>query len=711
MVPDAVTDPDGPVADSWPDEVARAIAAPAAGTVWIDLPQGPVAAGALVGDRLEALLDQGVRGDELLVLVPQRPRRRPDPPAAQGPGGRSAVSVERHTFYGLASRMVRLFWPRVAAEAGFGAPLEPPVLLTYETAQYVMKQVVDPVLGEGAFDGLSLRPQRLLSQLLDNLNKAGVNGYDIAEVGPRLRDAWTAHGEGREAWFDQAQTCIEGYRAHCLAHNLVDVSLVLHIFHRNLLPCSDFLDYLDGRFRHLLVEAVEETVPLAQDFIRQRLEAVDSALLVARRDGGFRVFLGVDPEGAWSLRDGCGRRLGVPDEPVRPTVCLGRALSARFEPPAAEGEVPAEDAAAGALRLLSARHRGQMVGEVAAEVVRLVAGGEAEPGEIAVVAPHADGVLRFLVGEALREARIPCAVVRRFESLREEPETRLALALAALAYPAWKRPPHARDVSEALQAALGLDAVRAHLLTRAAYDAGSGTLRELGEGDPRLRERLPPGALEAFESLRRWLDARRQGEPQPLDLFLRQLFGEVLSRPDLEPGRAAMYARLISSASWFRRSAPSLGAGPDPGGTAEGYARMVEEGVVAAAHPPDAPDAAPGAVLVMAPVYTYLLEERFDRYQFWLDAGSISWWEPPHQPLTNPHVLSRRWPREARWTDAVDYDTRNRTLGRLVRGLCSRAGEAVYLCWSETEGGGQPESDSPLLRAATQLAGPAEPGP
>ena len=349
-----------------------------------------------------------------------------------------------------------------------------------------------------------------------------------------------------------------------------------------------------------------------------------------------------------------------------------------------------------------------MVGAVAAEVVRLVEAGAAEPGEIAVVAPHADGVLRFLVSEALREAGIPCAVVRRFESLREEPETRAALALAALAYPGWEPAPHASDVAEALQAAMSLDPVRAKLLTRAAYDAGSGALRELGEGDPRLRERLPPGALEALETLRRWLEARRQGEPQPLDLFLRQLFGEVLSRPDLDPGRAAMYARLISSASWFRRSAPSLGAGPDPGGTAEGYARMVEEGVVAASHPPGAPPPA-DAVLVVAPVYTYLLEERFDRCQFWLDAGSISWWEPPHQPLTNPHVLSRRWSRDARWTEAVDHETRNRTLGRLVRGLCSRAGDAVYLCWSETEAGGPPEEDSPLLRAAARIAGPVEP--
>ena len=187
MGPGAVTAPGTP-AGSWTGEVAAAIAAPAAGSVWIDLPQGPAAAGALVRERMAALLDQGVSGDELLVLVPQRPRRRPEPPG--GPvSGRAAVSPEIHTFYGLAARMVRLFWPRIALEAGFGSPLDPPVLLTYETAQYVMKQIVDPRLAEGAFDGLSLRPQRLLSQLLDNLNKAGVNGYDIAEVGPRLRDS------------------------------------------------------------------------------------------------------------------------------------------------------------------------------------------------------------------------------------------------------------------------------------------------------------------------------------------------------------------------------------------------------------------------------------------------------------------------------------------------------------------------------------------
>lgn len=674
--------------------------------MWVDLPQGPGAADIALA-RVRQLLGQGVDGHEILVLSPQRDRRaRCDAVDGAGADDGARIRPEIHTYYSFAARMVRLFWPEIAAPAGFGRPLDPPVLLTYETAQYAMGQVVAARLREGYFEGLALRPQRLLSQLLDNLNKAAVNGYDVTDVGPRLRAAWQGEGE-RLLAFDQAQTCIDQFRAHCLAHNLVDVSLALDTFRRYLAPSAAFRAHLAGRARHLVVEGVEETVPVAQDFIGALLETADSAFLVHRRDGGYRVFLGVDPDGAEALRAACATVAIVPDPPATPASRLGCALSARFERgrPDAEAGMPVSG------RLLSARHRGDMVQAVADEVVRLVAAGEATPGQIAVIAPHADGVLRFLIGRALDRVQIPCAVVRRFESLREEPEVRVGLALAALAHRDWGRRPHPADVAEALGAALSVDPVRAHLLTRAGYDVATIALRPLGADDRTLAERATPEALVRYESLRRWLESRRVGEGLPIDLFLRRLFGEVLSRPDLPASSAASYARLIASAAWFRHSAPSMGISPDHTRTAAGYAEMVEEGVVAAAHAVPMAAADPASVLVVAPVHTYLLEERTAPFQFWLDIGSMRWWEPPHQPLTNPHVLARRWPSGARWADAVDYDTRNRVLGRLVRGLCSRAPAParIYLCWSETEGAGQP-ADSPLLRAALEVLRP-EPDP
>lgn len=671
------------------------------GSVWIDLPQG-ADAGRTALARVESLLRQGVPGLAILVLVPQRQRRNCYQQLVRRLGpAKASLSPEVHTFYSLASRMVRLFWPEVAGVAGFARPLEPPVQLTYETAQFAMSQVVDPLRSQGFFDGLALRPQRLLSQLLDNLNKAAVNGYAIAEVGPRLRRAWTGEGE-RLVYFDQAQVCIEGFRAYCLAHNLVDVSLALEVFHRHLAPREAFRTYLAAQFRHLVAESVEETVPVAQDFIASCLDTVDSAFLVARRDGGYRVFLGVDPEGAWALRTRCQQSVEVPEGEPRPPATLGVALARRLE---LAGSRLDATVVGGAGLLLQARHRGEMLEAVTAEIARLVSAGQAAPGDIAVVAPHADGVLRFLLGEGLSQAGIPFAIVRRFESLREEPEVRVALALAGLARGSgWSRCPHPCDVAEALGAALGLDPVRALLLTRVGYDAGAGLLRPL-DGPPgaELAGRLSEASLAGYETLRRWLEGCHSTPVAPLDLFFRRLFGEVLSRADLHPESAATYARLISSAGWFRRSAPEMGmgaaAGEDP---SQGYARMVEEGVVSSAHVVPMTQAGPEAVLVVAPVHTYLLEERLAKFQFWLDVGAISWWEPPHQPLTNPYVLSRRWSETQRWTEFVDFAARNRVLARLVRGLCSRATERVYLCWSEVEAFGQP-GDGPLLRAAAQL--------
>ena len=115
-----------------------------------------------------------------------------------------------------------------------------------------------------------------------------------------------------------------------------------------------------------------------------------------------------------------------------------------------------------------------MIEAVAQRIVQKIAEGVA-PGEIAVVAPHADGVLRFLLSETFRAADIPFAIVRRYETLREEPVVRACLALAN------SRPTQIGgqrlslfDLSGALERALKpLDRLRAELIARHLYDPRS----------------------------------------------------------------------------------------------------------------------------------------------------------------------------------------------------------------------------------------------
>ncbi len=663
---------------------------------------GPLIAGqrrALV-ERLRFVLQAGVSGYSVLVLLPDRATaryfREEISQLELGPYG----EVELQTYYGLAVRLIRLFWPLVAAEAGFAEPQTPPLFLNYESAQFALAKQVEPLFSQGYFEGLSMRPQRAISQLLDDLNKAAVNGFPLGEIGARLSQAWAGE-ESRLRYYEQVQHCVELFRGHCLQRGLLDASLVFEVFNRHLVEKEEFWRYFSERYRHLLVDSTEEMVPVAHDLIRRLLPQCDSALLGGDRGAGFRLFLGVDPVGVEDVLACCKHNIVVREEDCANPHLAAFAGSVGEKLGQGESRALAGRAQRAVVDLIRTPYRAQMIEAVAQRITRLVADGVA-PGDIAVVAPHADGVLRFLLAETFAAAEIPFAVIRRYEALREEPVVRVCLTLAVLAHRDWQRSLAPFDVAEALGIALApLDSMRATLLAQHVYDEDRGVLREASTLGGKLRERIGFAAVERYEALRLWIEQYGQAGPAAFDHFLRRLFGEVLASPQLEPEGAAVYSKLIASASAFRQVAPALELEPSEVGLH--YCDMVFSGVVAAQYLIDSDvEMAPESIALVAPVYTYLLSGHMARYQFWLDIGSLAWWDPLHQPLTNHYVLTRRWNRDERWTDAVDFSLRNRNLHRLVRGLSLRCRDGIFLCTSEREGRGEVQ-DSPLLMAVQQV--------
>ena len=493
---------------------------------------GPLVAGqrqALI-ERLRVLLAAGVPGYAILVLLPDRATARRFRQAVDRLDLGPYSTVDLQTYYGLASRLVRLFWPLVAGKAGFAAPARPPVFLNYEAAQYLMGQVVEPLLAEGYFEGLYLRPQRILSQLLDNLNKAAVADFALAEVAPRLSRAWAGE-EQRLRVYEQVQTCIDRYRSHCLRHGLLDASLVFEICHRHLIAQEEFWRYFTERYHHLLVDSAEELVPVAGDLVGRLLPQCNSALLGGDAQAGFRIFLGVDAPGAAELQQQCKETIAVV-----PEACASRDMVAFADRIGAKLGQATDGASGGSPRLavadvVQARYRGQMIEAVAQRIVQKIAEGVA-PGEIAVVAPHADGVLRFLLSEAFRAADIPFAIVRRYETLREEPVVRACLALAILAHPDWGQRLSLFDLSGALERALKpLDRLRAELIARHLYDSRSGQLKPVGELNAAMGERIGRNALVPLRSPAR-MDrgvSPRRGRPLG-SLFAPALRGGTIAR-------------------------------------------------------------------------------------------------------------------------------------------------------------------------------------
>lgn len=669
--------------------------------------------------RLLGLLERGVPGASVLLLVPQRSLGQPYLHALRTASLPPGSPVALHTLSGLAQRMVELYWPLVGGAAGFGHPDMPPVFLTLETAQYYLARLVRPLFDEGFFASITLDRNRLYSQILDNLNKSAVVGFAHTQIGQRLVSAWGGE-PGQARVYQDAQECASRFRQYCLEHNLLDFSLQVELFVGYLWPDEGCRGALLETYRHLIVENLEEDVPVTHDLLAEWLPHLDSCLLIYDQEAGYRSFLGADPRSAYRLKALCPQRVTFTGSFVAsPMVIalgerLGRALQTGSQAPASpppgtsetSDSLPAYQAA---LSFEVQRFYPQMLDWVAGQVAQLVQDEGVPPEEIAILAPFLGDALRFSLANRLERYGIPARSHRPSRSLREQPPVQCLLTLTYLAHPGWALPalPTQFDLAYALMQSLeGMDLVRAQLLAEKALLRVDGQPRllpfERVKAD--LQERVTYRLGERYEHLRQWLEGYAQAPAQELDHFLGRLFGEVLSQPgfgfhaNLDAGEAA--ANLVESAQKFRRVA-AVGLADLGKPVGQEYLEMVQDGVIAAQYLRSWRGEAQGAVL-LAPAYTFLMSNRPVEVQFWLDVGSRSWYERLYQPLTQPHVLSRNWPDGKHWTDDDEYKTSQEALYRLALGLLARCRHRVYLGLSELGEQGY-EQRGLLLRAFQRL--------
>ncbi|MBM3144571.1 MAG: hypothetical protein FJ010_06285 [Chloroflexi bacterium] len=634
-------------------------------------------------ERLLSLFEAGIPGYQILLLVPQRTLATPYYDALQSPTAAAGGSVTVLTIGGLAKRMVELFWPLISAEAGFAHPNRPPNFLTLETAQYFMARLVRPLLDQGFFESLTIERNRLYSQILDNLNKAAVVGFPHTEISLKLKSAW-AGDPGQAHVYEDAQHCADLFRAYCLERNLLDFSLQLEIFLEHLWPAPICRDYLVENYRHMIVDNLEEDVPVTFDLLREWIPELESGLFIYDLEAGYRRFMGADPQTTYQIKEHCDQTVTFFESfsSSEEMLSVGYALAQSLHP---EKEPPSLHPSALPLHPSASHYYPQMLDWVVEQIAALVEEGT-PPGEIVVLSSFLSDALRFSLAERLDGMGIPTCSHRPSRSLREEPATQALLTLAALAHPQWGLSPSKFDLAYALiQAIEGLDLVRAQLLTEIVYKERDGALTPFDQINPETQERITYQLGNLYQELYRWLNAYTQGAPGELDHFFSRLFGEVLSQPgfgfhvDYDAGEVA--ANLIESVRKFRWA---VGESLEAEGISLGkeYLQMVADGVIAAQYiyswqtqPEDA--------VFLAPAYTFLMRNRPVEYQFWLDIGSRGWYERIRQPLTHPYVLSRHWELHRPWTDADEYDASRDSLYRLALGLIRRCRSGIYLGLSQ----------------------------
>lgn len=689
------------------DQQAHIIAMPYSGSVYLEGISGTGKSFAAAA-RMQAMIESGIPGHTILMLVPQRTLAYPYYEVMSQPVLPAGSVPGVFTLGGLARRMVDLFWPMLARDAGFAHPERPPVFLNVETAQYYMARIVAPLREEKEmFSSVSIDSNRLYSQILSNLNSAAGIGFPLNEISARLTGAWQGKPE-QVRIYEDAQDCALRFRAFCLEHNLVDFSLVLEIFCRHLWPSLLGRNYLRQRFRHLIYDNIEEDIPVTHDIVREWLPDFESALLITDLQAGYRSFLGADPESARTLAASCNTILRFEQSLVTPPELLefGQLVEDSLCQPQPDYSRPAHFGEW--VSFSHDRFFPEMLERTSQEIHRLVTREGVRPGEIAVLAPFLSSALRFSLANRLDRLGIPVRSHRPSRSLREEPATQCLLTLAKLAHPGWNLPVSRFDLrSTLMQSIAGLDLVRADLLVNKVHrEAHPGVdLLPFDRVPPTEQDRITFLVGQRYDQLREWLEIYRREEVSDLDIFLRRIFGEVLSQSGFgfhdQLDYASVADQLVESVQNFRWNIAEAGlSDPDlPAGYE--FLRMIEHGVLGAQYLPVWFEQNEDAVFI-APAHTFLVSNRPVRYQFWLDIGNSNWWRRLDQPITHTYVLSRRWPREKKWTHSDEIEVNHESLGRLVHGLVRRCSEHLYLYYTEIDEHGN-EQQGKLFEALADV--------
>ncbi len=680
-----------------------AIAAAVDRKIWLEGPAGSGKTSAGVA-RLLCMLQQGIPAEAILIFVPQRSLAQPYLDALRQHSRYSGGQVAVQTIGSLSLQMVEAFWFLVAGRAGFRHSQDLPNFLSLESVQYFMTKVIEPLVNQrDYFNSVRIDRARLYSQIVDNMNKAALVGFPIDEIAPRLKAALPGSVEQGHI-YDDAQTCALAFREYCLAHNLLDFSLQLEVFLHQVWNLPQAREHVRGRYRHLIVDNVEEDNPASQRILADLLGACQSALVICDSDAGFRRFLGADPENARGLRELCAERHQFAASKVMSAEvrALGRALAgqlgASYDTTLLAAEDAAEEDATAAelaepvlmepsLIRTAHRYHPQMLDWVAGRIDELVNGQDVAPREIVVMAPFMSDALRFALVEGLQARDISARSHRPSRALRDEPAARALLTCARLAHPRWNMRPAEFDVAFALMTAIAdLDLIRAKLLTEMLYRRG----RLLPFSDvqsPAMQDRITYELGARYDRLQSWLNEYIEGAPtEALDIFFRRVFGEVLSRSGFgfhdnsDAGNVSM--NLVDSARNFRWSLEFMRRYEEQSDLGKDYLEMVDRGVIADFYLRDWMADNDDSVLI-APAYTFLLSNRAVDVQFWLNIGSEGWARRLYQPLTHPYVLSLGWQAGRTWTDDDESAMNRQTLRRLILALTRRCRKSIYLGYSE----------------------------
>ena len=415
---------------------------------------GKSAAGA---ERARFLLENAEGWPQVLIFTPGRNYNRPYEDLLSSDGIRPTVT----SYNSYVQNCLKLFWPLIAGETEFGRRRTYPMFLTIEAAQILMAKLIRSKLEEGYFSGLTSSPSRVFNQVMLAMHKCAAAEIPFDRYAEIMKESWGGDGALLTV-FDQTQYCGRLFRELCLRHNLLDYSLQLEIFTKNLLPHPVFQNWLKDQKLHFIFDNTEEEVPAAHHFVREISDVCLSMLLIEDSDGGFRTFMGCDPSSAAELSGICSTR-AVFDHSFVSDPAVQAMEKVIEDPKLSNVELPASPRSA--FSFAAGHHYPEMVKKAVSDVAGLIRLQGVAPKDIVILSPQVSDVLYTEMERGLREQGIRVYLRRPSRPLLNEKVTHSLLTLCELVKPIPGTQVRLLDIVQMCQCFIeGLDPMRGQLI-------------------------------------------------------------------------------------------------------------------------------------------------------------------------------------------------------------------------------------------------------
>ena len=582
-------------------------------------------------------------------------------------------SLEIFTYFGFVNREVKNYWNLIEAELELEKRVIQPTIMTVEPAQYIMSQLVEAAREEGFFAEVNATAEQIAIQLLDNLNQAALNGIEIEQITEKLQPQ-AIGDEIKVSAYQKGVELIESFRKYCLKSCCLDYSLVVDLYNKYLLNNQEYKKRLFTRYNALIGDDLERMTPVGQDLILSLLEAEKEAYLSFNPDAKFSGFFGAAPDLAReNIFPHCEiEKLTKSYTSNERAQQLAEDISQKIvsDQPLVHNQFIQDD-------IIQEDFRGKMIEEVANKVEQLIAEGT-DPGEIAIISPQVDNVLKFILTKYCEDKDYAPVDLTKNKRLIDNPFAQALIVLSILVAPQLKFDLKFSTLLQTLDLILDFDPVRSSYLAEEILAGDKITLPDLD--DAKLRVKLGFSNSDSYDLFKDWVETQKEEVKKGgvgLDYLFQKAFGDLLAPLSLSNEDIFSCRQMIESIVKFKQVITEFEALGEKN-PEQHFINMVNKGTLAAEVLFDPKELSQH--FVVATPYTFLStpEIKEVKYLFLIDISSDLWLQSGSKELSNPYLLAREAKQQS-WDDSQEQNLQKEQLINYLKSLLSKSTQGLFI--------------------------------